>query len=393
MGISLESIAEVEDPYHAFVDSIKNKETLRKYDHRLCDFLKLVPSSLYQEHLGESPKDNQKETLAKFFVMLAEKNSKLTQNVIAAFIKEIRKNVEDGTMSPNTFPNHIKPIRRLLDANSVPIHWKSLQRLYPRGAVSQDRAYTREELQKMMDVAIDLTDKVIITLASSAGFRKESWDYFTWKDLKFFQDGNNLKGGAILIYRGDPESYWTHFTPEAGKYLLEYRELWKSQIGRYPKDNDPLLKATKTPVIRRLNSFGVKKRVDRLAKKIGMRSKLEPGKRRYDVPLLHGFRKYFNTMMRRAKVEYLDKEDMMGHKVGLEKHYERYSEEDFERFPEYEKAIPLLTISDTERMRFENQQLKEEKNYLERKIPTLVEDAVERVKQNMIKEGWQIPSN
>ena len=147
MGISLESIAEVEDPYHAFVDSIKNKETLRKYDHRLCDFLKLVPSSLYQEHLGESPKDNQKETLAKFFVMLAEKNSKLTQNVIAAFIKEIRKNVEDGTMSPNTFPNHIKPIRRLLDANSVPIHRKSLQRLYPRGAVSQDRAYTREELQ------------------------------------------------------------------------------------------------------------------------------------------------------------------------------------------------------------------------------------------------------
>ena len=81
----------------------------------------------------------------------------------------------------------------------------------------------------------------------------------------------------------------------------------------------------------------------------------------------------------------------MGHKVGLEKHYERYNEEDFERFSEYQKAIPFLTISDTERMKFENQQLQEEKNYLERKIPTLVEDAIERVKKNMIKEGWQIP--
>ena len=49
--------------------------------------------------------------------------------------------------------------------------------------------------------------------------------------------------------------------------------------------------------------------------------------------------------MRRAKVNYLDKEDMMGHVNGLEKHYERYQEEDFERFPEYQKAIPFLTIS------------------------------------------------
>jgi len=84
---------------------------------------------------------------------------------------------------------------------------------------------------------------------------------------------------------------------------------------------------------------------------------------------------------------------MMGHKVGLEKHYERYSEEDFERFEQYQKAIPFLTISDTERVKIENQQLKEERNYLERKIPTLVDEAVERVKQNMIKEGWQIPTN
>jgi len=174
MEISLKNIAEVEDPYHAFVDSIKNSETLRKYDRRLEHFLKLVPNSLYLEHLVESPDDDSKEILSKYFVRLAENNSKLTQNIVAAFIKEVRKKVEEGIMSPNTFPNYIKPIRRLLDANSVPLHWKSLQRLYPRGSISKDRAYQREELQKMLDVAIDLTDKVIITLGSSVGFRKES---------------------------------------------------------------------------------------------------------------------------------------------------------------------------------------------------------------------------
>ncbi len=72
-------------------------------------------------------------------------------------------------------------------------------------------------------------------------------------------------------------------------------------------------------------------------------------------------------MLRRAKVDYLDKEDMMGHKVGLEKHYERYQEEDFERFPEYQKAIPFLTISDTERLHLDKQQLEEEKSELEKR--------------------------
>jgi len=82
-------------------------------------------------------------------------------------------------------------------------------------------------------------------------------------------------------------------------------------------------------------------------------------------------------MLRRAKVDYLDKEDMMGHTTGLEKHYERYNEEDFERFPEYQKAIPFLTISDTERVKFENRKLKE-------KIPEaqLQRDEIERLKQS-----------
>ena len=58
---------------------------------------------------------------------------------------------------------------------------------------------------------------------------------------------------------------------------------------------------------------------------------------------------------------------MMGHKVGLERHYERYQEEDFERFPEYQKAIPFLTISNEELLRLENQQKQEEINQLETK--------------------------
>ena len=75
-------------------------------------------------------------------------------------------------------------------------------------------------------------------------------------------------------------------------------------------------------------------------------------------------------MMRRAKVNYLDKEDMMGHSVGLERHYERYQEDDFERFPEYQKAIPFLTISDEERQKERIQSLE------------LQEDGIKEIKKD-----------
>ena len=368
MEISIEKINTRTDPYQLFLDSIRNELTKRRYKNLLYLFLKLIPNQLYSDSLRKIPQDREAKTLATFFVDLARKDVELVSDVIAAYIKEDKKRVESGEISSQTLPNHIKPIKVLLDANRIPIHWKSLNKLMPRReSRSKDRAYTREEIQKMLTVTNDITDKVIILLFSSGGFRLEAWDYFTWKDVIFFKnDDGSYKGASLLIYRGDPESYWTFITPEACKALELYRENWKADIGEYPKPDDPLIKSIRFPVIRRLNQKGVRKRIDKIVHDIGLRAPLPPGKKRHEVQLDHGFRKYFNTMLRRAKVDYLDKEDMMGHSVGLEKHYERYQEEDFERFPEYQKAISFLTISDTERVKYENKKLKQEKSDLQK---------------------------
>jgi len=373
MNITIDKINTRNEPYQLFLDSIRNESTKRRYKNLLYMFLKLVPNQLYSDHLGKTSQDRNAKTLAAFFVELARKNMDLVYDVIATYIKEDKKRVEAGEISSQTLPNHIKPIKVLLDANRIPIHWKSLNKLMPRReSRSKDRAYTREEIQKMLEITNDITDKVIILLFSSAGFRLEAWDYFTWKDVTFFKnDDGSYKGAALLIYRGDPESYWTFITPEACNTLELYQENWKADIGEYPKPDDPLLKSIRYPVIHRLNQKGVRKRIDKVVTNIGLRPTLPLGKKRHEVQLDHGFRKYFNTMMRRAKVDYLDKEDMMGHTTGLEKHYERYQEEDFERFPEYQKAIPFLTISDTERTKYENQKLHKEKSEIEQKMEEL----------------------
>lgn len=316
--------------------------------------------------LQKLPEDREPKTLASYFLDLTKKNPELSTKIIAQFIKNQVELVQSGQMSPNTLPNHIKPIKAFLDSNGVALHWKSLYKLYPKiRPAADDRAYTREELQKMLDISTDITDKIIIQMFSAGGFRLESWNYFIWKDVVFFKNqDDSYKGAALLVYRGDPESYWTFLTPECCRNLELYREMWRSQTGRYPKPDDPLLKSVKYPIVTRLNALGVKKRIEKIVKAIGLRPPLPAGKRRHEVALDHGFRKYFNTMMRRAKVNFLDKEDMMGHKVGLEQHYERYQEDDFERFPEYQKAISFLTISDEDRLKMEKQKLEIEKSEL-----------------------------
>ncbi len=379
MEISFDELQKEADPYQLFLNSLKAHDTRRKYKNALGTFLKLIPGKFYESVLNELPKCQEVGTLAKCFVELAKKDPAMANKIIAAYIKNEIELVNQGKLSANTLPNHIKPIKALLDSNGIPMHWKSLYKLYPRvSPAADDRAYTREELQKLLEVSPDITDKIIIQMFSSGGFRLEAWNYFTWRDVLFFQNlDGSYKGAALLVYRGDPESYWTFLTPECCKTLANYREIWKSQIGRYPKPDEPLLKAVKFVAVRRLNAFGVKRRVDKIVKKIGLRPPLPLGKKRHDVQLDHGFRKYFNTMLRRAKVDYVDKEDMMGHSVGLEKHYERYQEEDFERFAEYQKAIPFLTISDEERLAIRNKQLEEEltkQDLLEKEIKQLRQD-------------------
>lgn len=231
--------------------------------------------------MGEIPQDRERETLVKFFVEIARKDSDVTSNIIAAFIKEDKKRIDSGEISPQTLPNHIKPIKVLLDSNRVAIHWKSLTKLYPRiKRGSNDRAYTREEMQRMLKITNDITDNVIILLFSSGGFRLEAWDYFTWKDVILFRNSNgSFKGAALLVYRDDPEQYNTFITPEACEALDAYREKWKSDIGRYPKPDEPLIRAVKFPTIRRLNQKGVRKRVEKVVRSIGLRPPLPPGKK------------------------------------------------------------------------------------------------------------------
>jgi len=366
MELTLEDIQG--NPFQNFLEYIRSDKTQKLYLSYLGKFLDVIPNEIFVQNIHEEPSEDL-EIKASQFVEVSKKNIVVTKQVIKAYVRELKILVENKEFRASSIKNRLKPIKALFAANEIDFSWKLINKGLPKIGKSPDRAYTREEIQTLIAKSGDIVDKVIILLFSSAGFRVEAWDYFTWDDVVFFYtDDNKPKGMALRVYAGDAEEYWTHGTPEAAKMLLLYKEAWKSRFGKYPDKTAPLIVAAKVLYPTRLRMGGVRTRIVRLLRSTGIRPIFNDSTKRHEVPADHGFRKYCNTMMRRAKVDFADKEDMQGRNLGQENSYGRYVEADFERWPEYQKAIPFLTIDDAERKEAENQKLRVEKDELKIKV-------------------------
>ena len=372
-------------PFENFLSGVRDGATLKRYRGQLEMFLDPGYDWTASPQKRRLMPDDELAKLVNDFVELIRNNPTKGKERIKKYAMYVRKQVEDGELNSNTSRNRLKPIKSLLRSNEIEFSWHLIDRTLPKRTRSEDRAYTREELQGMLVHCNDIIDKVIIVGFSSGGFRLEAWDYFTWDDVKLFRnDDSTYKGGALRVYRGDSEEYWTHVTPEFCNILDLYRAYWRNKFMRDPAPSDPLLVQERSPFPVRLKNKGVSRRVKKIVDRLGLRENMMSGKKRYEVQLDHGFRKYFNTMLRRARVSFADKEDMMGHKTGLESSYERYVEEDFERFPEYQKAIPFLTIDDSARKQLELERMKEEKSRLEKthvpkdEVKSMIRDEVKR---------------
>lgn len=354
--LTLENIKN--DPYQNLVDYLTNESTRKKFLGTLKSFLNTLPKEIFKDNLQKSGETVPE--LTRLFVELSKKDIDLVKQIVKAYVREVKIKKETQNLKNSYIKNQLKPIVSLFNANEIDFSWKLINKGLPKDEIPDDRAYTRDELRLLMLRACDVVDKIIIVLFSSAGFRLGAWDYFTWNDVIFFLNSDGSpKGLGLRVYAGDAEEYWTHGTPEAVKILWLYREEWKERFGKYPEKSDPLIVSTRIRAMTQLSSGGVAGRVRELLRKSGLKE--------INVQADNGFRKYFNTMCRRAKVFEEDREDMMGHYEGLQKHYERYVEEDFERFTEYKKAISFLTISDEERNLAKLVTANQENNELEKK--------------------------
>ncbi len=187
------------DHMSRFMYALKSQETRRQYPQRpriFLDFLDLHSDSLEEE--------------ASQFLDKVSQNSRWFEDQFMDFIDFQFGRVRKGEISESTIRNYYKATKLFCEMNdvSMSINWKRISRGLPRGKqAANDRAPTREEIQKLIDYPDRRIKPIVLTMTSS-GIRIGAWDYLRWKDVKPIYDENGgILSAKITAYAGDPEEY------------------------------------------------------------------------------------------------------------------------------------------------------------------------------------------
>lgn len=368
-----------ETPLELFHQGIKAKETREKYTRTLRQVLCSIFEDLFE---GEF------EDRVNQFVKLAKKDPDWIRDLLINLsikLKERTKLPKDNSeyLNPSSIDNYFKPIKKLFDMSGVVISWNRVYATFPeQNNVSDSRGWSRDEIQKMLKFTNGSIDRAIILLSASSGIRAGGFD-LNWQDLTpVYQVNDQLKFditeseeehasvacAMIRIYQGTSDGYPAFVTPEAFDALMDYKSDWTREVGREPKPKDPIFKKEGT-LLRRTTPVGVKRRVERIIKRAGLREQIK-GKR-YEVPIMNGFRRFWNKTCKESLSRdsplgsLIKKEFMMGHTglIKLDRNY--FKTHTLELAEEYLNAVPNLTISNEKRLRHENKKKTEKIEKLE----------------------------
>jgi integrase len=242
---------------------------------------------------------------------------------------------------------------------------------------NKDRGYTREEILKLLEFADERMRTVILLLAST-GMRIGAIPSLTLSNLETIDiENSGIKIYKITVYENHHEEQFTYCTPECAKAIDEYLEMRK-RYGEKLNQNSFLIreqfdirdpfaisKCQMTCAITLQNKiidlgirWGIRKRHSLEEDK-----KHQGGSFRKEVPIAHGFRKFFTTQLVNSKLNPEIREMLLGHTIGLASAYYKPSDDDF--LIEYQKAINSLTISEVNKLKMQVKKLEIEKSELQ----------------------------
>lgn len=289
-----------------FRQGIRSKQTLEKYERTLKWLL---------NHFLEDILEGNFEERVSYLVKTAKEDPSLVIDIFLNISRKLRERTElpkedKDYLNPNSFDNYFKPVKKLFDMNDVSIPWKKIYSTFHEiDNISDGRGWTRQEIQAMLKFARGSIDRAIVLVVASSGMRVGAFN-LRWNDLvPVYKVGEELKTeldeldsnaklvcAAIRIYKGSNEQYPAFITPEAYEALQEYKKEWTHQVGREPKLEEPIFKK-EGDLPRMASNSGIKKRIARMIEKAGLRNKLKKGQRRHDVPIMNGFRRFWNKAL------------------------------------------------------------------------------------------------
>jgi hypothetical protein len=350
-------------PYSIFILSIRSQVTRGKYLQRIGYFLNFVDI-----------KQGTIEERCNTFGVKAKADRTWLVNNIVKYLQAHKSRAERKEITGSTLRNYIKPIKLFCEQMDITISWKKVMRGMPKGRrYANDRAPTIDEISRLTQYPDRRIKPILLTMASS-GIRLSAWDYLRWKDISpIIKDGKTI-AAKIRIYAEDEEGeYFSFITNEALQALNDWMD-YRKECGESINENSWIMRNlwdVTTPkgkgvitIPKKLKSTGIKRLMERALWAQGIRRKLDIGKRRHEFQADHGLRKWFKTRCEISGMKSINIEILMGHSIGISDSYYRTTEQEI--LLDYLKAVDYLSILEENKLRVENQKIKESNESLEK---------------------------
>jgi|APSaa5957512535_1039671.scaffolds.fasta_scaffold17313_6 site-specific recombinase XerD len=340
MIVNLEKGLRTQRAYKLFVNTINSPRTLMKYDGDLLKFMKFAKYSDYDSILLDDS-----ETIQKY-------------------LEDYVMEVKTTTVKRSTVKGKLQAIELFLEVNKKMFYKKALHLMYPKETTKKgnEYPYSNEDVLKLLNVKSKRSIALIHFFAST-GARPAVIDdpVLKFKNIHPMQNGCK----AVFLYDESNEEYWGFLTPEASKALDDYVDERIFQ-GEKITQNSPVFIATREKrlaynpdSIHHLDHITLTSLMNRI--RIGARMENHKTGNRFEKGLFLGFRKRFNTILKiDSEINSNITEKLMAHKRGLDGVYFKPTKEDC--FREFQKAIPQLTLSESERLKLEVNDLTENKD-------------------------------
>ncbi len=229
-------------------------------------------------------------------------NPRLIEQKIIEFVMDMRSKGKGYS----SIHNYISAVLAFYKINDVILNISKINKFVPENRkVRSDRAFTHEEISKLLDAA-DERMKVVILLLASSGLRLGAISSLRIR---------HLQKRKLLVYENDREEYFTFITPECQKVVDSYLDM-RSRYGEKINNESFLIREQfdirdpfQAKKARQVNTDTIRWKLIDLEKRVGVRSK--------DVKAAHGFRKFFTTQVINSKVNSEIREMLLGHKIGL----------------------------------------------------------------------------
>lgn len=261
-------------------------------------------------------------------------------------------------------------LKHACEINDIVLNWKKIKKFINSEKTGnetngRDRGYTHEEIKKVLDFS-DQRIKTAFLILASTGMRVGALHSLKVGDLEKIDDIYK-----VLVYRGDKEEYFTFCTNECTKEIDTYLDFRKRHGEIITGDSYLLTKKFDTSV--RIEGFtgrpfgknSLPNMLEDFIRNSGLRNidHNNPFKRK-QIPIFHGFRKFFTKQLVDSKLNPEIREMLLGHKIGLASCYYKPTEQ--EMLNEYLKAVDLLTINEENRLKLKlEQKIQIEKSQLE----------------------------